>query len=131
MEMAIRGKNKEDEAWQSVYSFIKGKEARSTVTLWCSTLDLIVCDAVEVGIIGNLEFEMYDVIILAWGSRGSDLPPVVDFRLSHLNDRYLAWFAIMRLTCLFITSVITVLYFLRTCRKTDLNRFTSVKFSFE
>ena len=90
-----------------------------------------MCDAVEVGIIGNLEFDMYDVIILAWGSEGSDVLPVVDFRMSHLNDRYLAWFAIVRLSCLFVTAVIMALYFLRTCRKSDIQRFISVKFNFE
>lgn len=140
LEMVIRGKNSDEEAWTIVYDSMSGEETGHTaseITLACETNRVngdAVCDAVEVGIIGILEFKLYDILVLA-SEKAEDVSPKaaprLSFQISHLNDSFLSWFAIVRLSCLLITAIVAILYFIRQCSRRAFKRFAVIEFSFE
>ena len=68
--MAVRGKNSDDEEWNTIYNDFEGSKAElfelSSLKVECEEkfyTDKLVCGSAEVGIIGMLEYEMYDIVI--------------------------------------------------------------------
>ena len=120
--MAVRGKNSDEQEWHTVFSQFGAEDADlSTVTVSCDieadeSQETKVCDSFEVGIIGHLDYEMYDIAIMITNTPEELLAhdlATVSFRLSHLNDGLLSWHAGVRLFCLLFTAAMLVGYFLK------------------
>jgi len=128
--LAIRGKNAGDEDWNVIYSsFTKDSltDHMSQVTVSCQVEENTksrVCDSFELGIIGYLEYEMYDIAIMIASTPekllGRDLASI-SFRLSYYNDTFLTWFASMRLCFMGICSAILLLFFVTSCSLKGVN----------
>ena len=84
-----------------------------------------ICDQFEVGIIGNLEYDVYDIAIMITDAPDTLLVEedlaAVSFRMSHLDDSFLLWFAGVRLVCVFISCGMILLYFLTSCKRDGFN----------
>ena len=99
----------------------------STVTVNCPVnLDnpSKVCDSFELGIIGQLDYQMYDIAIMVTNTPEELLVhdlATLSFRLSHDNDAFLSWLASVRLICLLISAAIALLYFVTSCSCSGLN----------
>ncbi len=74
-----------------------------------------VCDSFEVGIIGNLDYDMYDIAVMITDTPdellGKDFA-TISFRLSHLNDDFMNWYAMTRTFCLLVCAALILLYFI-------------------
>ena len=68
---------------------------------------------------------MYDIIIMITNTPDyilvMDDLATVSFRLSHLNDSMLLWFAGVRLVCVVVTVSLILLYFLTSCKRSGFN----------
>ncbi len=132
MRIAIRGKSKFTETWNDVYNNDM-EDPLNKVTISCpieTNTQVKVCDTFEVGIIGQLDYDMYDIAIMITGTPQEFLVEdlaTLSFRLSHLNDDFLGWMAIVRIVCLVVTSFMILLYFVANCtrQKADCKQFFS------
>ena len=143
LALAIRGKNKADEEWVTIYSAFGANStkaehlSRVSVTCPVPTHDDdpdLVCDSFEVGIIGQLDYEMYDVAIMITHTPdkllGRDFANI-SFRLSYWNERYMTWFASVRLFCMFATGALMLFYFVSSCQRKGLRPHAWTNFNFE
>ena len=84
-----------------------------------------ICDSFEVGIIGNLDYEVYDIAIMITGVPDKILVEEdlarLSFRMSHLDDDFLTWFAGVRLFCIIVTVCTVLLYFITSCSRSGIN----------
>ena len=62
--MAIKGKNSEDQEWDIIYDGLTEPQSVGTLACLGDEQKGKVCDSFEVGIIGILEYEIYDIIIM-------------------------------------------------------------------
>lgn len=88
------------------------------------SVDGEICDSFEVGIISHLEYEMYDIAVMITNTPKEILVhdrARISFRLSHVNDHLMTWFATIRLICLLISVFMMVLYFVSRCSRDGIN----------
>ena len=140
--LAIRGKNTYDDEWNTIYSSFDDPNSLdlSTVSVSCDidtdsdTEPDHVCDSFEVGIIGHLDYQMYDIAVMITDAPddllGKDYANI-NFRLSHVNDGFMNWFATIRLVCLLITSLCIVLYFVTSCGREGFNALAFTTFNLD
>ena len=122
MGIAIRGKSKFTETWDYIYNSDM-ENPLNKVTISCpikTNTEVKVCDTFEVGIIGQLDYDMYDIAIMITRTPQEFLVEdlaTLSFRLSHLNDGFLAWMAIIRMMCLVVTSFMILMFFVANCTR--------------
>ena len=115
--MAIRGKNQDAEKWDKVYT---PGEDTSTVEVSCQVgnkedqVDTI-CDTFELGVISQIEFEMYDVVIvLSARSVDSDMSRTdlasLNFRIKHYNPDVIYWVMEAKVFMFFVTFAFLVIF---------------------
>ena len=95
-----------------------------------------ICDTFEVGIIGQLEYDMYDIAIMITNMPEEILVhdlATLSFRLSHDNDYLISWLATVRLFSLLVSGGIFLLYFVTGCRckSSSLNCFSFLTLGLE
>lgn len=81
-----------------------------------------------------LTYEMYDIAIVVTNTPDDMLlrdPITLSFRLSYLNDEYLAWYATVRLFCLILTSAFLLVYFFTSCSCKGINVHAFHSFTFQ
>jgi len=127
MGIAIRGKDRLSEKWHDVYN--SGMtDSLSKVSITCPleiSSETKVCDTFEVGIIGHLDYDMYDIAIMITKTPEEILAHdmgTLSFRLSHLNDKFLSWLAIVRMACLIVTSLLILTYLISSCSREGFSR---------
>jgi hypothetical protein len=140
--LAIRGKNANDQKWSTIYSSFSDPKALdlSTVSVSCDikkgdkSAQEKVCDSFEVGIIGNLNFEMYDIAVMITDAPddllGRDYA-TISFRMSHLSDDFMSWYAVTRIICLVISASFIFLYFVSSCSLRGFNALACVTFNLD
>lgn len=68
---------------------------------------------------------MYDIAILVTGVSDHVLTDEdlarLSFRMSHLDDSFLSWFAVVRMICVIVTACMGMLYFVMKCSTDGFN----------
>ena len=68
---------------------------------------------------------MYDIAVMLTGMPDKLIVMAdlfaLNFRVSHLNDKFLTWFAGVRIACIVVTSCVIFLYLLASCSRSGLN----------
>lgn len=127
---------KDSQEWHNVYNSAMA-DPTSSVTVSCPVevnSDKQFCDTFEVGIIGNLEYEMYDIVIMITNTPQDLLVHNLgrlNFRLSHINDSMLSWLATVRLICLLVTGWRILMYFVTNCSREGCNAMAFLTFNLD
>lgn len=95
----------------------------SRVTATCpknSQPDDIICDKFQVGIIGAIEYEMYDIAVMITDTPDQLLArdyATISFRISHWDTDFIDFFAAVRMFCLVVTCLVILTYLVTSCSR--------------
>jgi hypothetical protein len=136
MGIAIRGKDRFSETWHDVYN--SGMtNTLNKVSITCPfevSSKTKVCDTFELGIIGHLDYSMYDIAIMITKTPEDLLTHdygTLSFRISHLNDDFMSWLARVRISCLIITGLMILIYFFSSCGREGFSRMACLTFNLD